>query len=156
MQDREEDDKQLLVKVDFAFLIDRPQIDRAIVLDDGRCPSDSSRPVNLVIARVQVLEDEEEKVLIIPIELQQLQQDIKICITQSTTAFTHLGNLGVIDNGTVIVTVVLIDRDGTIDPHGKLVEEVFFMDIQVFVLGRFNNVFGQVFTEDKFLTINIL
>ena len=155
VQDREEDDQQFLVEVDLSFLVHGIQIDRAIVLYNGRLAADGACPVDFVEARMQVLQDKEEEILVVAVELEQLQQDVKIGVAQAATAFTHLGNFGVIDNGAVVVAVVLIDRDGTVNPHGELIEEVLLGGVHVFVLGRFNDVLGRVLAEGQFPSVHV-
>ena len=99
---------------------------------------------------MQVLQNEEEEILVVAVELQQLQQDIQVGVAQASTALAHLGDLCVIDDGRIIVAVVLIDRNGTINPHRELIEKVLIPAIHVLVLGRINDVLGQVLAEDPF------
>ncbi len=155
VQDREEDDQQFLVEVDLSFLVYGIQIDRAIVLYYRRLAADGACPVDFVEARVQVLQDEEEEILVVTVELEQLQQDVKIGVAQASAALAHLGNLGVIDNGAVVVAVILIDRDCTVNPHSELIEEVLLGGIHVLVFGRFNDILGRVLAESKFLAVHV-
>ena len=155
VQDREEDDQQFLIEIDLPFLVDGVQIDRTIVLNYRRLAADGACPVDFVESRVQVLQDEEEVILVVTVELEQLQQDVKIGIAQASAALAHLGDLGVIDNGAVVVAVILIDRDCTVDPHSELIEEVLLGGIHGLILGRFNNVFGRVLAEGQFPTVYV-
>jgi hypothetical protein len=75
------DDEQFLIKVYLPAFVDRIQIDRTLILNDGRCGADSTRPVNLVHARMHVLDNEEKEVLIVLVELYQLKQNIQVRIT---------------------------------------------------------------------------
>ena len=48
-------------------------IDRAVPLHDGGCRADGTRPVYLVEAGMKVFQNEEEKVLVLTVELYQRQ-----------------------------------------------------------------------------------
>ena len=71
IQNGEEDDEQLLVKVYLAFFVYRVQINGLPVLDDGIGRSDSTHPIYFVQTAVHILYDGKEKVLIVLIELYQ-------------------------------------------------------------------------------------
>ena len=71
VEDREKDDKQLLVKVDPALLVDGIEIDGLPLLYDGTGGSDSATPVDFVQSAMLVLHDKEEETLVVTVELQE-------------------------------------------------------------------------------------
>ena len=116
-------------------------------MHDGRLSADGARPVDFVVARMQILHDEEEETLVVFVELKQLQQDIKVGVAQSAHAFANLRNLRVIHDVGVIPLVVFIHNDGAVYPHGKLIEEVFLLGFHLLVFVRRNDVLGLVFAK---------
>lgn len=105
---------------------------------------------------MQVFEDKEEEILVVPVELQELQQDIQVSVAQAASSLAYLGDFGVINDGRIIVAVVFIDRDGTIDPHSKLIEEILILAVHAFILGWVNDILGRVLAEDPFSLCRVL
>ena len=61
-----------------------------------------------------------------------------------------------IDNISIVALVILEHHDGTIDPYGKLVDEVSFLGFQWILYVQIGNVFRSVFAEHPFPSFDIL
>ena len=84
VQDGEEDDEQFFVEVDAALLVNGIQVNGLSILHNGIGRCYRACPVDLVQSAMLVLHDEEEKALVVAVELYQRQQNVKIRIAQTT------------------------------------------------------------------------
>ena len=149
----EEDDQQFLIEVYCSFLVYKVQIDGTVLLYNGGCRADGMRPVYLVEAGMKVFQNEEEKVLVLTVELYQGQQNVQIGIAQSALSLAYLGYLGMIDDGAVVSLVVLVNHDGPINPYRKLIDEIPLFLRKRILFVKVGNILRLVFAEDQFLPV---
>lgn len=69
----EKDNQQFFIEVYLSLLIYWIHIDSRIFLYDGKSSGYGSCPVYLIHSRVEVLQDKEEKILIVLVELNESQ-----------------------------------------------------------------------------------
>ena len=151
VQDGEEDDEQFLVEVDLPFLVDRVQIDGSAFLHDGRSRGNGAGPVYFVHSCMEVLQYKEEETLVVLVELNEGQQNIEEGVALSAVAPSCLRYLLLINDIGGVVRVVLEDHDGTVYPHGKLIDEILFgLVVECVVCLEVNDVAWLILSKDKF------
>ena len=65
------DNEQFLIKINLSLLINRIEVDRAIILDDSLRAIDCACPIDLVESRVDILEDKGDKILVVFVKLDE-------------------------------------------------------------------------------------
>ena len=68
VEDREEDDEQFFFQIDLPLAIHNVDINRCIILNDCLSTTDGLRPIDLVEARMNVLQNKREIVLVLIVE----------------------------------------------------------------------------------------
>ncbi len=153
-QDRKVDDKKFLVKVYLTFLVDRGQIGRRIALHHRHRLVDGAAPVDFIETRVDISQNKEKEVLVLPVEFQQSQQDVEEGIALVQFAMPHfLGMLLLHDSG--ILCIVSIYADGTIYPYGKFIDKVMLLLSQQVLFLQVDDVLWLAMTEHKLFAIHI-
>ena len=124
VQDREEDYKQLFVKVDLSLFVHGTQINGIAVLNDCWSCSYRAIPIYLVESCMDIAEYVEKEILVVLVELYQWQQNVKEGIAQTFTSIANLGYFPVIDDACLVSLVVMEYYYSTIYPYGKLIDEI--------------------------------
>ena len=98
--------------------------------------------------RVDISQNKEKEVLVLPVEFQQSQQDVEEGIALVQFAMPHfLGMLLLHDSG--ILCIVSIYADGTIYPYGKFIDKVMLLLSQQVLFLQVDDVLWLAMTEHK-------
>jgi hypothetical protein len=124
VQDREKDDEKLFVKVYLSFFVYGIQVYSVMVLYNSICSSYSPCPIDFIKARMKIFNDEHEELLVVLVELNHREQDVKEGVVPLFSPLIYLGHLLVVDNRRVVPFIVIEDNYGPIYPYRKVVDEV--------------------------------
>lgn len=105
--------------------------------------------MNAVVTGMDVLQDEEDEILVMLVEVDESQQNIKECVvdlsvTLSVT-FTEACYFLVIDNA--VSGGIVVNLDGAVNPDRELIDEVFLLLREWVVLVQVDDGFRGVFAE---------
>ena len=145
IQDGIENNQQLFIEVDLLFPVNRIGINRTVFADNGSCGGYGLRPMNAVVTRMNVLQDEEDEILVMLVEVYESQQNIEECIVDLSGTFAKTCYFLVIYN-TVSVGIV-VNLDGAVYPDGEVVDKVFLVLRKRVVLVQVDDGFRGVFAE---------
>ena len=148
IQDGIEDNQELFIKIDLLFPVDRLGINRAVFADDGSRGGYGFRPMNAVVTGMDVLQDEEDKILVVLVEVDERQQDIEECVVDLSVTFTEARYFLVIDNA--VSGGIVVNLDGAVNPDRELIDEVFLLLRKWVVLVQVDDGFWGVFAEYSF------
>ena len=148
IQDGIEDNQELFIKIDLLFPVDRLGINRAVFADDGSRCGYGFRPMNAVVTGMDVLQDEEDKILVVLVEVDEGQQDIEEGVIDLSVTFTETCYFLVIDNA--VSGGIVVNLDGAVYPDGELVDKVFLVLRKRVVLVQVDDVFWGVFAKNSF------
>ena len=123
-------------------------INRTVFADYGSCGRYGLRPMNAVVTRMNVLQDEEDKILVMLVEVDESQQDIEECVVDLSVTFTEARYFLVIDNA--VSGGIVVNLDGAVNPDRELVDEVFLVLRKRVVLVQVDDVFWDVFAKNSF------
>ena len=152
VQDRVEYDKQLLVEIDYPPLVYRFQIDRTPGVHDraGRCNRPS--PVDLVEARVEILDREKKEVPVVLLELEQGKENVKECGGLSEFTLAHRRDLPLIDYPRLGIRLAEY-AERTVYPYRESVDEFALDRGQGRGCVHVHNVFWRIFAEHPVLFV---
>ena len=125
IQDGIEDNQEFFIEIDLLFSVDRLGINRAVFADDGPRGGYGFRPMNAVVTGMDVLQDEEDKILVVLVEVDESQQDIEEGVIDLSVTFTEARYFLVIDNA--VSCGIVVNLDGAVNPDRELIDEVFLL-----------------------------
>lgn len=145
IQDGIEDNQEFFIKTNLLFPVDRMGINRAVFADDGTRGGYGLRPMNAVVTGMDVLQDEEDEILVMLVEGDESQQNIKECVVDLSVTFTEARYFLVIDNA--VSGGIVVNLDGAVYPDRELIDEVFLLLREWVVLVQVDDGFRGVFAE---------
>lgn len=148
IQDGIEDNQELFIEIDLLFPVDRLGINRAVFADDGSRGGYGFRPMNAVVTGMDVLQDEEDKILVVLVEVDESQKDIEEGVIDLSVTFTEARYFLVIDNA--VSGGIVVNLDGAVNPDRELIDEVFLLLRKWVVLVQVDDGFWGVFAEYSF------
>ena len=148
VQDGIEDNQELFIEVYLLFPVNRIRINRAVFADDGSRGGNGFRPMNAVVTGMDVLQDEEDEILVMLVEVDESQQDIKEGVIDLSVTFTEICYFLVIDNA--VSGGIVVNLDGAVNPDRELIDEVFLLLREWVVLVQVDDSFWGVFSEYSF------
>ena len=101
--------------------------------------------MNAVVTGMDVLQDEEDEILVMLVEVDESQQNIKECVV---VTFTEARYFLVIDNA--VSGGIVVNLDGAVNPDRELIDEVFLLLREWVVLVQIDDGFRGVFAEYSF------
>ena len=104
--------------------------------------------MNAVVTRMNVLQDEEDKILVMLVEVDESQQDIEECVVDLSVTFTEARYFLVIDNA--VSGGIVVNLDGAVNPDRELIDEVFLLLRKRVVLVQVDDGFWGVFAKNSF------
>ena len=104
--------------------------------------------MNAVVTGMDVLQDEEDEILVMLVEVDESQQNIKECVVDLSVTFTEARYFLVIDNA--VSGGIVVNLDGAVNPDRELIDEVFLLLRKWVVLVQVDDVFRGVFAEYSF------
>lgn len=81
--------------------------------------------MNAVVTGMDVLQDEEDKILVMLVEVDESQQNIEECVVDLSVTFTEARYFLVIDNA--VSGGIVVNLDGAVNPDRELIDEVFLL-----------------------------
>lgn len=106
------------------------------------------RPMNAVVTRMDVLQDEEDEILVMLVEVDESQQNIEECIVNLSGTFAKTCYFLVIDN--TVSGGIVVNFDGAVYPDRELIDKVFLVLRKRVVLVQVDNGFWGVFAKNSF------
>ena len=104
--------------------------------------------MNAVVTGMDVLQDEEDEILVMLVEVDESQQNIKECVVDLSVTFTEARYFLVIDNA--VSGGIVVNLDGAVNPDRELIDEVFLLLREWVVLVQVDDGFRGVFAEYLF------
>lgn len=104
--------------------------------------------MNAVVTGMDVLQDEEDEILVVLVEVDESQQDIKEGVIDLSVTFTEARYFLVIDNA--VSGGIVVNLDGAVNPDRELIDEVFLLLREWVVLVQVDDGFWGVFAEYSF------
>ena len=101
--------------------------------------------MNAVVTGMDVLQDEEDEILVMLVEVDESQQNIKECVVDLSVTFTEARYFLVIDNA--VFGGVVVNLDSAVNPDRELIDEVFLLLREWVVLVQVDDGFRGVFAE---------
>lgn len=101
--------------------------------------------MNAVVTGMDVLQDEEDEILVMLVEVDESQQNIKECVVDLSVTFTEARYFLVIDNA--VSGGIVVNLDGAVNPDRELIDEVFLLLREWVVLVQVDDGFRGVFAE---------
>lgn len=147
VQDGIENNQYLFIEVYLLFPVNRIGINRTVFADNGSCGGYGLRPMNAVVTRMNVLQDEEDEILVMLVEVYESQQDIEECIVDLSGTFAKTCYFLVIDN--TVSGGIVVNLDGAVYPDRELIDKVFLVLRKRVVLVQVDNGFWSIFGECK-------
>ena len=120
-------------------------INRAVFADDGPRGGYGLRPMNAVVTRMNVLQDEEDEILVMLVKVDESQQDIEEGVVDLSVTFTEARYFLVIDNA--VSGGIVVNLYGAVNPDRELIDEVFLLLREWVVLVQVDDGFRGVFAE---------
>lgn len=74
---------------------------------------------------MDVLQDEEDEILVMLVEIDESQQNIKECVVDLSVTFTEARYFLVIDNA--VFGGIVVNLDSAVNPDRELIDEVFLL-----------------------------
>ena len=148
IQDGIEDNQEFFIKIDLLFPVDRIRINRTVFADYGSCGGYGLRPMNAVVTRMDVLQDEEDEILVMLVEVDESQQNIEECVVDLSVTFTEARYFLVIDNA--VSGGIVVNFDGAIYPDRELIDKVFLVLRKRIVQVQVDDGFWGVFAKNSF------
>ena len=143
IQDGIENNQQLFIEVDLLFPVNRIGINRTVFADNGSCGGYGLRPMNAVVTRMNVLQDEEDEILVMLVEVYESQQNIEECIVDLSGTFAKTCSFLVIDD--TVSAGIVVNLDGAVNPDGEFIDKVFLVLRKRVVLVQVDDGFWGVF-----------
>ena len=94
---------------------------------------------------MDVLQDEEDEILVMLVEVDESQQNIKECVVDLSVTFTEACYFLVIDNA--VSGGIVVNLDGAVNPDRELIDEVFLLLREWVVLVQVDDGFRGVFAD---------
>lgn len=148
IQDGIEDNQEFFIKINLLLPVDRIGVNRTVFADNGSCGRYSLRPMNAVVTRMDVLQDEENEILIMLVEVYESQQDIEECIVDLSGTFAKTCYFLVIDD--TVSGGIVVNLNGAVNPDRELIDEVFLVLRKWIVLIQIDDGFWGVFAKNSF------
>ena len=104
--------------------------------------------MNAVVTGMDVLQDEEDKILVVLVEVDERQQDIEEGVIDLSVTFTEARYFLVIYNA--VSGGIVVNLDGAVYPDRELIDEVFLLLRKRVVLVQVDDVFWGVFAKNSF------
>ena len=104
--------------------------------------------MNAVVTGMDVLQDEEDKILVVLVEVDESQQNIEECVVDLSVTFTEARYFLVIYNA--VSGGIVVNLDGAVYPDRELIDEVFLLLRKRVVLVQVDDVFWGVFAKNSF------
>ena len=104
--------------------------------------------MNAVVTGMDVLQDEEDKILVVLVEVDERQQDIEEGVIDLSVTFTEARYFLVIYNA--VSGGIVVNLDGAVNPDGELIDEVFLLLRKWVVLVKVDDGFWGVFSKNSF------
>ena len=104
--------------------------------------------MNAVVTGMDVLQDEEDEILVMLVEVDESQLNIKEGVVDLSVTFTEARYFLVIDNA--VSGGIVVNLDGAVNPDRELVDEVFLVLRKWIVLIQIDDGFWGVFAKNSF------
>ena len=148
IQDGIEDNQEFFIKINLLFPVDRMGINRAVFADDGPRGGYGLRPMNAVVTRMDVLQNEEDKILVMLVEVYESQKNIEESVVDLSGTFAKTCYFLVIDD--TVSGGIVVNFDGAVNPDRELVDEVFLVLRKWIVLIQIDDGFWGIFAKNSF------